>query len=88
MYQNYQGQRCPHGDQGWPELQYKNADIWQEQYPEKIISYKVHVRGKGRNRPGWTQHPGSLNSASIVCFHGRPLPHEVQNEPWMQENWK
>ena len=88
MFTNYRGQKCPHGDQGWCEQQYKGADIWQEKYPEKVISYKVHIKNKGRNRPGWTQHSGALNTASIVCFHGRPLPHQVTNEDWMQENWK
>jgi hypothetical protein len=88
MAKNYRGQRCAHGDQGWPEQQYPGADIWQKQYPEKVISYKVHVQNKGRNRPGWTQHGGSLQTASIVCFHGRPMPHDVANLDWMQENWK
>ena len=87
MAKNYRGQRCPHGDQGWCEQQYKNADIWQEKYPEKVISYKVHIKGNGRVRPGWTQHGGSLNTASIVCFHGRPWPHDVRTESWMVEHW-
>jgi len=88
MYQNYRGQRSPHGDQGWCEQQYPNADIWQEKYPEKIISYKVHVKGKGAIRPGWTNHPGSLQTASIVCFHGRPNPHDIATADWMKEHWK
>jgi hypothetical protein len=88
MWKNYRKTKCKHGDQGWPETQYPGADIWQEVYPEKVISYKVHVRGKGiQKNHKHTNYPGSLNTASIVCFHGKPLPHEVQNELWMREAW-
>jgi len=77
-----------HGDQGWPEIHYPTAEIWQEKFPNKIISYKVHVQGKGILRsPHHTNHPGSLETASIVCFHGRPSPHEIIREPWVQEHW-
>ena len=89
MYENYpRGYKVRNGDQGWPEEQYPNADIWQEQYPGKIISYKVHIQDGGRLRsPNYTNHPGSLETASIVCFHGRPMPHEVQQLNWMKEHW-
>lgn len=26
--------------------------------------------------------------ATVVCFHGRPLPHEVCKYPWMVEHWR
>lgn len=89
MWENYtRGTRCAHGDQGWPELQYPNADIWQEKYPQKIISYKVHIKNRGKlKNPNYTNYPGSLETASIVCFHGKPMPHEVK-ESWMLEHWK
>ena len=88
MWKNFtRGYKSRFGDQGWCEEQYPNADIWQEKYPEKVISYKVHIKGRGNTRPNWTSHGGSLNTASIVCFHGRPMPHEVRNEPWMKEHW-
>lgn len=88
MWKNYpRGHKCPHGDQGWPEQQYPNADIWQEKYPEKVISYKVHIVNQGRQpSPKFTKHGGTLDTASIVCFHGKPLPHEVR-EQWMIEKW-
>lgn len=88
MFKNYtHGHKARHGDQGWCEEQYPNADLWQEQYPEKVISYKVHIRGKGIiTNPKFTKYGGSLNTASIVCFHGRPLPHEIK-ESWMPEYW-
>lgn len=88
MFKNFtHGYRSRLGDQGWPEEQYPNADIWQEHYPEKIISYKVHVQNNGKTNPGWTQHGGNLDTASIVCFHGRPMPHHVIKLNWMQKHW-
>lgn len=87
MWKNYRGGKCRHGDQGWPEQQYPGADIWQEKYPEKVISYKVHIVNQGRQpSPKFTKHGGTLDTASIVCFHGKPLPHEVR-EQWMIEKW-
>jgi len=79
MWSNYKkGWRHRYGDQAWCEIQYPNADIWQDLYPEKIISYKVHV----------TKNIKTLDNASIVCFHGKPKPHEVTELYWMQEHWK
>jgi hypothetical protein len=61
----------------------------QEEFPEKIISYKVHIVDKGKLRnPQYTKHPGSLETASIVCFHGRPNPHDVTQLSWIKEHWK
>ena len=87
MWKNYRGRKCRHGDQGWCEEQYPGADIWQEKYPEKIISYKVHIVNKGKLlNPNYTDYPGTLESSSIVCFHGKPLPHEVKTN-WMKKHW-
>ena len=89
MWKNFtRGYKSRFGDQGWCEEQYPNADIWQKMYPEKVISYKVHIQNNGRIRPGWTQYGGNLNTASIVCFHGRPMPHQVAGLNWMIEHWK
>jgi hypothetical protein len=88
MAKNYHGQSFSRGDQAWPEQQYPNADIWQEKYPEKIISYKVNIQGKNRFNPSWPKLNGSLETASIVYFHGNPRPHVVKNLNWMREHWK
>ena len=88
LYESYpRGYKCRNGDQGWIEEKYKNPDLWQQLYPGKIISYKVHIRDKGKilNR-SFTNNPGSLETASIVCFHGRPMPHEVKHD-WMEKHW-
>lgn len=42
-----------------------------------IYSYKVHVKDKGLP-----------SDAKIICFHGRPRPHEVASLDWMQEFWR
>lgn len=67
------------GDQVWPEIHYPSADIWQIMYPEQIISYKVHIRDKtAKILPKRTNLPGNLETAKIVCFHGKPALHEVK----------
>ena len=72
------------GDQAWCQKSYPNADFWQRLYPEKVISYKVHI---AKSMHSSVSHGGSLDTASIVCFHGRPNPHEVTSEPWIQQHW-
>lgn len=47
---------------------------WQTRFPGKIVSYK----GSGRKQP---------QDAAIVCFHGRPKPHELQGTEWVQRAW-
>jgi hypothetical protein len=75
MYQNYRGQKCRQGDQGWPEQQYPGADIWQDMYPNQVASYKVHYRD--RNRGGIRGEAIDTNNVRVVCFHGRPFLHEI-----------
>ena len=89
MFKNFtRGYTNRRGDQGWCEEQYPNADIWQEKYPNMIISYKVHIKGSGAiHNSNWPQHYGTLDTASIVYFHGRPMPHEVAHLPWMRTHW-
>ncbi len=65
----------PRGDQGWCEQHYPNADIWQDEYPFQIASYKVHIRDK--HKGGRRGQIIPMDKVSILCFHGNPLPHEV-----------
>lgn len=60
--------RPGHGDQGFIQA-YKTGPVtfWQDSFKD-IISYKVHYK-KGER-------------GSIVCFHGKPRPHEVP-ELWI-----
>lgn len=62
------------GDQVWIKTCVPEADRWQEMYPGLIVSYKVHCKD------------GLPEGAAIVCFHGEPRPHEVQ-DAWVLEHW-
>lgn len=66
------------GDQEWIGEQLKvgleqEPDIFQDIFPDQIVSYKIHVQGIGLPE-----------RARIVCFHGRPRIQDV-SESWMQE---
>lgn len=65
----------PGGDQSWIEDHLHNALLWQELYPHAFASYKVHARN------------GIPKDAKVVCFHGKPMPHEV-TEGWVPKVWK
>jgi len=63
------------GDQRWLELTVQRADYWQDVLPGQLVSYKVHCAA------------GPPAGARLVCFHGKPDPHEVA-DPWVRENWR
>lgn len=64
----------PGGDQVWVErTQLQSAVRLQDQFPGAFVSYK--------------QITGPPEKASVVCFHGRPRPHEVI-DGWVPEVWK
>lgn len=53
------------GDQEWIESVQPTYDPWQEMLPGQIVSYKVDCQ------------QGVPNDARVVCFHGKPRPHEI-----------
>lgn len=68
----------PLGDLSWinkhfAETGYK-ADIIQDLYPNKFVSYKVHAQD------------GIPKRASVICFHGFPRPHEAGG--WVDSVWE
>lgn len=85
-------QANPHGDQWWVE---KNIDawyFWQDLFPGRVVSFKMHCAD-------------SLpNNASIICYHGRPsIPESITQSmhhstsskkwtthpaPWVLEHWR
>jgi uncharacterized Rossmann fold enzyme len=76
IWENYVAAGHPRvggGDQAWIEAQAERCDIIQHLFPGLVVSYK----GTGGRLPG---------KASIVCFHGKPRPHEVKG--WAAEVWK
>jgi len=69
------------GDQEWLQSFLPNhpqlSVILAQDVMSGIYSYKVHVRNNG----------SIPQDAKIICFHGRPRPHEIKNIPWMEKNW-
>jgi len=39
---------------------------WQDDYPGKVVSYKVHCQGSGPPK-----------GASVICYHGHPRPKDT-----------
>jgi hypothetical protein len=74
------GGRRFRGDQEWLHMLFSvdrrfHVVLAQECFPG-VYSYKVHVQD------------GKLpDDARLVCFHGRPRPHEVIEPLWMKEHW-
>lgn len=71
-------QTDPRGDQAWLEnlnqgRMRKEVDILQDLYPGRFVSYKSSC----------TQAVPA--GASVVCFHGKPRPHEVGG--WVSQYW-
>lgn len=56
------------GDQGWISDCLLDEPVrLQDQFPGRIVSYKVEMKAQGKMPKG----------ASVVCFHGRPRPHQI-----------
>lgn len=56
----------PRGDQAFIECMQGQCDYWQDRLPGQVVSYK-QLRRLGGVPP----------HVRLVCFHGRPRPHEV-----------
>jgi hypothetical protein len=52
----------------------QEVDILQEMHPGEFVSYKTHCT------------KGVPDGARVVCFHGRPRPHEVGG--WVKDYWE
>jgi hypothetical protein len=62
----------------------KDVDIFQDEFPSEFISYKVHIKDKHKRM---RDLPGNIDTAKIICYHGKPRPHEMRNLVWMKEHW-
>jgi len=62
------------GDQRWLELNVSSYDYWQDLLPNQLVSYKIHCEN------------GPPPDARIICFHGKPDPHDV-TDTWVHDNW-
>lgn len=68
----------PLGDLSWINKHFEEkslkADIIQDLYPDKFVSYKMHAQ------------QGIPEKASVICFHGLPRPHEAGG--WVDAVWE
>lgn len=70
--------RDPWGDLWWVNLIVKDglhADVLQTLYPGSFCSFKADC------------HPNPPHGVKVVCFHGKPRPHEAQVD-WVREVWR
>jgi len=44
---------------------FPHARTWQDDYPGKVVSYKVHCKG------------GPPDGAAVICYHGKPRPRDT-----------
>lgn len=58
----------------------------QEHLPGQIVSYKVDCCSG--QLPGQVRRGSPPAAARVVCFHGVPKPHQVEDLPWISANWK
>jgi hypothetical protein len=63
------------GDQAWIEIAKYDATRLQDIFPGRLVSYKADCDADGPPK-----------GSSIVCFHGKPDPHEV--EGWAAREWR
>ena len=74
------GNKIYRGDQDWvcECLESKKMPIVAAQCIQKgIVSFKNHVR----------EDPEILKKSSIVCFHGKPRPHELIKHKWIRDHF-
>ena len=74
---------------------YGNSPCIDKVFPNRILSYKVHV--KQGELPLNILECESINinqyrlelidQSSIIYFHGWPKPHHLAEQRWVQENW-
>lgn len=58
------------GDQGFIQDHLPGWEFLQDRHPGAIVSYKFGMKAHGDPPPG----------CRIVCFHGKPKPHEVEGK--------
>lgn len=73
IYTSHRGENDMEWMRRWPH-QYLD-DV----FPGQILSYKVHMRDKGRDEIG---------DARIIYFHGLPKMNQCENLPWIRQHWR
>jgi hypothetical protein len=84
----YVEQAGTYGDQWWIEKNVKTVKIWQDLFPDQVVSFKLHCR------------KGIPKNAKIICYHGRPsIPESARDtvsvnkltiapQPWVMIHWR
>jgi hypothetical protein len=68
------------GDQDYISTTIEDAETWQEELPDFLVSYKLHCVAKcGGELPPL---------ARVVCFHGKPRPADMPQDHWIHEYWR
>ena len=77
----------PHGDQRWIEDNIQAWYHWQDLFPGRVVSFKMHCQ------------QGLPPGTSIVCYHGKPsIPDSARQhgkdwkftltpQPWVLDHW-
>ena len=86
VYNKFRGQAAAMmqrfgGDQNLLEAAVPHAALWQDIAPGRVVSYKP------------LPIPGAFLAAapagaSVICFHGRPRPHELAPDNWAARLWR
>lgn len=52
--------------------------VWQDVVPDQVVSFKHDVNPIDR----------LPDNARVVCFHGKPRPHQLSESHWMRDYWR
>lgn len=68
-----------HGDQDFLTPLLWPAERWQNKFPYNVVSYKAHL-SKEDGQQFYKGGYDDMSQISVVCFHGKPRPWEVQHK--------
>jgi hypothetical protein len=92
LYDEWKAEGFPRAgtDQTWIENRtqgrfQKQIDLLQDLFPGQFVSYKEHCTAARRGWRNLSDQVPPPDGARVVCFHGRPRPHEVGG--WVHEVW-
>lgn len=94
LYDEWKAEGFPmrgNGDQTWLENRdqgrfTKSVDLLQDLFPGEFVSYKEHCTAARRGWRDLNDQVPPPAAARVVCFHGKPRPHEVGG--WVKDHWK
>lgn len=82
IWERFQGLGVHNTDAFWGDqaaieafVQRDQVERWQDIFPDKIVSYKVHCQN------------GLPPAAKVICFHGEPKMADLHEEHWIRKEW-